>query len=88
MVTIVRKEASIATFTAGGSSLGGSPYNTTTGAFRVVASDFTIPAISSGCTSAANRAIVNSALGFGASVGTVGLKFDRGSVTSPQKLIP
>ncbi|CAN5543054.1 hypothetical protein BH09MYX1_BH09MYX1_39190 [soil metagenome] len=80
--------SSTKTFTAGGSSLTGSPYNTTTGSFRVVASDFSIAAISTGCDTAAKRATINAALGFGASVGSVGLKFDRASVTSPAVLAP
>lgn len=80
--------SSTKTFTTGGSSLSGSAYDTSTGEFRANASDFSVAAITTGCVNAANRATINAALGFGSGVGSVGMKFDRGSVTSPQKLIP
>lgn len=79
------------TFTTNGSSLAGMSYNTSTGAFRANASDFTIGAITSGCDTAATRSVLNNALGFG--TGNPGMKFDRGYVTrtdttDPQLLIP
>lgn len=77
------------TFNVNSTSVSGTPYDTSTGYFRAVASDFTPPAaISSGCDNGAKRASINAAFGFGSAAGAAGIKFDPGLVNNPQKLIP
>ena len=78
------------TYTVNGANRSGSAYDTSTGYFRAVASDFTPPAaISTGCDNAANRGALNNAFGFGSGVaGTEGIKFDSALVDNPQKLVP
>jgi len=76
-VTVALKNDGSTTFP--GTSLHGVAYNSATGTFTVTSSGFTIPALSSGCGSAANQAALNSAFSLGSS-GVAGIKFDVGSI--------
>lgn len=61
-------------------------YNVSTGQFRAGAQDFTVPALTSGC--GGYESALNAAFGFGASSGTVAMKFDDGVIDNPQVPAP
>lgn len=61
-------------------------YNVSTGQFIAGAQDFTVPAITSGC--GGYYSTLNSAFGFGASSGTVAMKFDYAVVANASQVPP
>jgi hypothetical protein len=77
------------TFTTGGNNLPGVAYDTSTGEFTAVASDFSIPALSlSSCDNATNRTNLSNAYGMGQTAGNAGVKLDVGVMLSDASSSP
>jgi hypothetical protein len=84
MATSTRK-----TFTTGGNSIHGIAYNQSTGHFTGVASDFTIPALSTSfCDNLTNRTTLSNAFGPGETAGNAGMKLEFGVMLSDASSAP
>lgn len=76
------------TFNKGGSTIPGVSYSASDGTFKVVASDFCVPALTTGCDTQTNRSTINAQLGLNDGWGchTAGLVM-RGKVDDPAILV-